>query len=354
MAPASLRVHRVSASRRSAGDGSAALVLAAWDRDGGAGLAALPEAPGLALPLETLGAEVLGQSAYAVAGRWARFTERRPWLEDSLAWQAFGALETALADLCARRHGLPLWQWLGGAARRGVAAAVTVPLEDGEEDPAALAARLGRARALGARGCTVWLGRDELPRALRLLGQLRAPPGPGLPLRLAFGSSAAGVPDRDLWPQLEALHLELVVDAPNGPGATPRALRRIGTEAALRRAILEGPVRALVLDPIRWGGPPGVARIAAVARAFQVELALGCETPLELSLALARHLTAATGMATLPVELDPTVSATALGNPAGAGPLAPWIPGAAPGLGIDPAALAGEPVFSLEQVEARR
>src|SRR5437870_5359169 len=115
MAPASLRVHRVSASRRSARDGSAALVLAAWDRDGG------------------------------------------------------------------------------------------------EEDPAALAARLGRARALGARGCTVWLGRDELPRALRLLGQLRAPPGPGLPLRLAFGSSAAGVPGRDLWPQLEALHLELVV-----------------------------------------------------------------------------------------------------------------------------------------------
>lgn len=194
------------------GAAGSAVLLEAWNGTGARGLAVARAGPEAFQRLQAMAGGVLDQPFLAGESRWRRHLGEQPWLDDPGYWRAVGALEAALADLQARASGMPLWRWLGGAARRTVATARADP-------PAAIVVL-------------------EHPRPWTLLAD----------------------------------------------------------------SILAREFQLIAVDPIEWGGPEGVRRLDAIARAFQLELALLEGVPVAPARALAIHLSFTTSMATWPLD----------------------------------------------------
>jgi L-alanine-DL-glutamate epimerase-like enolase superfamily enzyme len=177
------------------GPGGPLVLVEVWNAAGAIGLAALAATDGL-------------PSAVRACRRALAPTATEPaassWLEPSLEWAAWGAVETARADLAARVAGVPLWLWLGG---------------DGSGN--------GSARAGGSLA----------PIAADRIG-----------------------------------------------GANERGWQ------ALERRVLDRSIDVVRVGPVAVGGPEGVRRLDAIARAWQLELALVAETGLLVSQALSAHL----------------------------------------------------------------
>jgi L-alanine-DL-glutamate epimerase-like enolase superfamily enzyme len=130
-------------------------------------------------------------------------------------------------------------------------------------------------------------------------------------LALALPESDAAIPPAEALLALAALDLAaraagvpaavlLGAAAPRGavpvepvPDPLPRGWVRLPADPAALRESLMAPHTLLILaDPMAAGGPGGLRRLAAAARAFQVELALAPAVAHPLALAAAAQLRA--------------------------------------------------------------
>jgi L-alanine-DL-glutamate epimerase-like enolase superfamily enzyme len=225
------------------------ILVELWTRDGASGIGRVPDSAGMLERIWRLGSESVGMSVADASRRWTRAVPEGGWLSDLDEWRALGVLETAALDLQARLRGLPLWLWLGGGWRWAVSVVIRQPPHFVDADP------------LGISDAAVT--------------------GLGLDIRADGGAPARFVS------------------------------RPLSSWSEARNAILAGTVRALVVDPLAAGGPAGVARLDAIARAFRLELAIAAVEPSLFDQTLAIHLAVASRMATLPVQL-PSLSETDL------------------------------------------
>jgi L-alanine-DL-glutamate epimerase-like enolase superfamily enzyme len=106
--------------------------------------------------------------------------------------------------------------------------------------------------------------------------------GLGLPAALLLGAAVPPSPPAPLAPL---------------PAPLPAGWRHLPPRgaAALREALLDPATLLILADPVEAGGPAGLRRLSAAARAFQVEVALAPAVAHPLALAAAAHLRAGLG-----------------------------------------------------------
>ena len=262
------------------------------------------------------------------------------------AWAAVGG---ALADLAARREGLPLAAALSGAAAAPSAAPPAVPtaaLVDGDT-PEQVASAGAAAVARGFGTFKLKVGNRPLATDVARVAALRAVIPPDAALRLdangAWGSAAAAgieavAPFR---PELleepchgldELRRLQATTDVPLAVDESLPAL------ADLHRHLPLG-VAAAVLKPSALGSPPAVLAAVAALRAGGTEVVVSSFLDSAVGVATAAHVAAAVpaGPAAGPAAgLDTSVllAADVCEPPAVRGG-ALWLP-AGPGLGLAP------------------
>ena len=254
------------------------------------------------------------------------------------------ALETALADLAARREGLPLARLLGGTGPLAVPVNAALGALD--------AGCAGRAAAALARGFGIAKIKVGLADVETELGRLRALAAETGGLRLRLDANRAWA-DADAWRFLTAI-ADLPIDGVEEPLAVPTAERLARLQAVLPFAIAVDEslpalgldavlaaraARRLVVKPARAGGIAATLALARKAREAGVELVLTSVVDSVVGVAAAAHLAAA-----LPDAGAGLAHGLATGDwlAADLGPALPLDRGvmtlpAGPGLGFDPA-----------------
>ncbi|MDK9724619.1 MAG: o-succinylbenzoate synthase [Sterolibacteriaceae bacterium MAG5] len=208
------------------------------------------------------------------------------------------ALETALADLAARRDGLPLARFLGGTGPLAVPVnAALGPLDAG---------CAGRAAAALARGFAIAKIKLGLADVDTELGRLRALAAEAGGLRLRLDANRAWA-DADAWGFLTAV-ADLPIDGVEEPLMEPTLERLAQLQAQLPfviavdeslpdlgvDAVLAAPaVRRLVVKPARIGGIAATLALARKAQQAGVELVLTSVVDSVVGVAAAAHLAAA-------------------------------------------------------------
>jgi glucarate dehydratase len=186
--------------------------------------------------------------------------------------EAIGRAELTRIDALCRRHGVPLHTWLGGALRSRVSLAIAMPI-------AAVA-------VVGANVRRVALVSTEtdIARLVALLGAAAKTLGPDVELALQLD---AQVPPNALGALREAgrrLRLAYIADPcadlvtacrAFGRGAPPLAVSaHRHSPRDLARAMRDGGVQVLLIDPVRVGGPEAARAWSVAADLTGVELAL--------------------------------------------------------------------------------
>ncbi|AUG80574.1 hypothetical protein CFP65_5894 [Kitasatospora sp. MMS16-BH015] len=272
-------------------------------------------------------------------GRFARLTVR-------------GALDQAAADLAARRAGLPLWRWLGGAAARPVRRYANLNRALRSRTPEEHAAVAAAAVAVGytAVKCAPF---DGLPPAERLLGGLarlravrRAAPEAELMLdvhHLLTLSQVFAVSE-----ELRALDLRWLEDAaalddPAGLAVlaaaeiAPLAGGEFATDPGeLAEALADGRLAWVLPDVKHAGGLAAARRLATAAQAAGAGVSLHNPSG-PIATAMSTHLAIACGPA---VETEFAFGEAdwrhATIRPSEV-PDGPWLlPAEGPGLGVEP------------------
>lgn len=251
------------------------------------------------------------------------------------------ALETALADLAARRDGLPLARFLGGTGPLAVSVNAALGTLD--------AGCAGRAAAAQARGFGVAKIKVGLADVDTELGRLRALAAEAGGLRLRLDANRAWA-EADAWRFLTAV-ADLPIDGVEEPLAEPTVARLARLQAELPFAIAADEslpdlgvdavlaaraVRRLVVKPARIGGIAATLALARKAQQAGVELVLTSVVDSVVGVAAAAHLAAALpGMGLAHGLATGEWLATDLGPPLPIDGGAMTLP-AGPGLGFDP------------------
>lgn len=204
------------------------------------------------------------------------------------------AVETAQADLAARRAGLPLWRHLGGTRGEVAVNAALGPLDDD------LPARLAAARDQGYPVGKIKVGLAPVEEEIARLKALN----PELTLRLDANRAWS---DGDAARFLAAV-AALPIDGVEEPLAAPAPAKLARLQAALpfpiaideslpqfgADALIEArAVRRFVLKPARLGGIAATQAVAAKARAAGIEVVLTSVVDSAIGVTAAAHLAAA-------------------------------------------------------------
>ncbi len=211
------------------------------------------------------------------------------------------AAETAFADLTAQAYGRPLGRYLKEEAAEDVAVNATLGI-DSPEVSAQVAARLV---GEGYR-CLKLKAGDEPPGALEArVAAVRQASGPAVSLRLDFNGCLRMAGAADVLAAVAPFGIEYA-EQPIAAAAAPSvlaALRRaspvpIAADEAVRdlgsaRVLLEaGAVDALVVKPVRVGGPRQAAAIIELAREAAVPVIVSTLFETGVGLAVALHVAA--------------------------------------------------------------
>jgi glucarate dehydratase len=206
--------------------------------------------------------------------------------------EAIGTAEFDRLDATCRAYGVPLNTWLGGAVRPRVLLAGMQPLDavtgapadvwrvaltSAENDAARLVAMLGAAADTVGPVVELALHLDGqvLPNALGMLRDV------GRRLKLAYIAD----PCADLETACRAF----------GCGAPPLAISaHLHAPRDLARAMRDGGVQVLLIDPVRVGGPEAARMWSIAAELTGVELAVVAHEDVALAAELASTLRAAT------------------------------------------------------------
>ncbi|MCX8018133.1 MAG: o-succinylbenzoate synthase, partial [Rhodocyclaceae bacterium] len=231
-------------------------------------------------------AVIAALAAWACRPASADFTQLPP--------EARWAIETAQADLAARRAGSPLWRHLGGRRGEVEINAALGALDDG------LPARLAQAAAQGFRIGKLKVGLAPVDEEIARLKALDAT------LRLRLDANRA-------WSETDAarfLHamVDLPIEAVEEPLAQPTLEKLAQLQAKLpfslaldeslpsfghEAVIATRAVRRLVLKPARLGGIAATRVIAATAQAAGIEVVLTAVVDSAIGVAATAHLAAA-------------------------------------------------------------
>jgi L-alanine-DL-glutamate epimerase-like enolase superfamily enzyme len=251
----------------------------------------------------------------------------RPLLDQSARWRShgeapgYGLVECALADLAARRAGLPLGLWLGGTAHESLPLAVVV--DDIERAPQDAALLVIRARD--------W--RDAIDAAKTLRGREAAGTQGRRNIAVDLGGGLTSLDSAAFDAAAKTIGIDLAID----PAPDILTARKLATAVALRAvpghladvaaALEEDRAQAIVADAGAWG-PAGMLRLAALCRVFQASLHVASAAH-PIATAFAAHLARATPAATCIVVLDELFAFATRATP-----------GLGGGLALDPAGLA--------------
>jgi glucarate dehydratase len=186
--------------------------------------------------------------------------------------EAIGREELARIEALCRRHGVSLHTWLGGALRSRVSVAIAMPIDVPSAVPA------------GVRRVCLVSAETDVARLLALLGAAADRLGPGVELALQLD---AQVPPNALGALREAgrrLKFAYIADPSADLVMACRAFGRGGPPLAvsahrhtprdLARAMRDGGVQVLLIDPVRVGGPDAARAWSVAADLTGVELAL--------------------------------------------------------------------------------
>lgn len=208
--------------------------------------------------------------------------------------EARWAIETAQADISARRAALPLWRHLSGARGEIEVNAALGPLDD------ALPERLTAAAAAGFRVGKIKVGRAPIEEEI---ARLKALP---TTLRLRLDANRA-LSDDEARRFLTAI-TDLPIDAVEEPLAQPTLEKLAALQAMLPYAlaldeslprfchesvIAARAVRRLVLKPARFGGIAMTTAIAQAARGAGLEVVLTSVVDSAIGVTATAHLAAA-------------------------------------------------------------
>lgn len=208
------------------------------------------------------------------------------------------AIETAQADIAARRAGIPLWRHLGGTVEHIMVNAALGPLDDSCTEHARAA--LVQGFAIGKLKVGIGNPNEELARLHALVDATEGR------LRLRLDANRA-------WTQADAERFlsaitGLPIDAVEEPLAQPTlaslAALQEGLPYALaideslpqfgaEKLIEARAVRRLVLKPARLGGIAATQAIAAAAREAGIETVLTSVIDSAIGVTAAAHLAAA-------------------------------------------------------------
>jgi L-alanine-DL-glutamate epimerase-like enolase superfamily enzyme len=261
--------------------------------------------------LKRLCVALLGQPVFAAAERWARHTSRAGPHACGPTWTALSAIENAAADLTARALGVPLYELLGGCARRRLTVAASIVAERREIDH--VTSRVGRLLTLGVQAVVVRSPHAQWRPAHQLLAALRDTFGWDLRLRLALERPLTRDEQHACMASMKNLALEYIEDRAIDAytNDSPRCTRAAVREWDSIADTLRSPAYAVVnLSVMGWGGVPGIERIGAACRVLRREVVLSCDTTMGADLPLSTHvalaLPAATMGVTIPLGLDDT------------------------------------------------
>lgn len=204
------------------------------------------------------------------------------------------AIETAQADLAARRAGVPLWRHLGDTSGEIAINAALGPLDD--DTPARIADALARGYRIGKIKVGIAPVEEEIARLKAL----------DAPLLLRLDANRA-------WSDDDALRFltaiaDLPIDGVEEPLAAPEPAKLAALQAAVPYAlaideslpllgiealIATQAVRRLVLKPARLGGIVATMALARAARAAGIEIVLTSVVDSAIGVIAAAHLAAA-------------------------------------------------------------
>jgi L-alanine-DL-glutamate epimerase-like enolase superfamily enzyme len=244
--------------------------------------------------IRRFGPKLLGRPVFAAAERWSQFAALLGPHALGPNWAAFSAIENASADLCARALGVPLYELLGGHARRRIAVAMSLTCRHGNIEP--LIARARHLLSLGVEAILVRTTRLDWRAAVLCLGALREAFGPDLRLRLAFLRPLSPDDHEYCLRAVAPLGLEYIQDATVQlrPSDAPRCTRRAIRDWDCVADVLRSPAfPAFSLSVLGWGGVAGITRLAVAARVFHRDIVLssdvvdGQEAALSAQIALA-------------------------------------------------------------------
>lgn len=240
-------------------------------------------------------------------------------------WQALAGLETACAEVAAKRFGVPLVRLLGAAEDATSVRAVCVlpsAILPGVVPRAELAAHLAdlgnaarvveyavAARARHGFGCFKYKSAGVgAAWDLAVMCGLRAALGPGAALRIDPNASYATAEAVDVCRALEPLALEYYEDPTDGIDGLARVRRQVTRPIASNMAAVEwghlapaarrGAPDVVLADLFLWGGVEPYRDVAAAADALGLGCALhsfyesGVATAANVHLALGLGLTA--------------------------------------------------------------
>ncbi|MDX1624633.1 MAG: dipeptide epimerase [Gemmatimonadota bacterium] len=228
-------------------------------------------------------AGTLGDDPYAIQAIEARWSP----LRESASAKA--ALSMALHDLIGRRHGLPLYRWLGLDLERVPPTSFTIGIGTSGET---------RRKVEEAAGCPILkvkMGFEDDVETLRAVRDLT-----GKPIRVDAneGWSREGALDR--LPALEEAGVELLeqpVAAADVEGlariAAATSIPVFADESCRTRADLPGlvgVVEGINVKLAKCGSIVEAATLMRAARAFGLEVLLGCMVESSLGIAAAAHL----------------------------------------------------------------
>jgi glucarate dehydratase len=206
--------------------------------------------------------------------------------------EAIGREEFARIDALCRRHDVPLHTWLGGALRTRVSFAVAMPIAAVSTVP------------VGVRRVCLVSTESDVAKLIAALGAAASKLGPDVELALQLD---AQVPPNALGALREAgrrLKLAYIADPcadlvtacrAFGRGAPPLAVSaHLHAPRDLARAMRDGGVQVLLIDPVRVGGPEAARAWSVAADLTGVELALVAHEDNAQTAQLASTLRAAT------------------------------------------------------------
>ena len=229
--------------------------------------------------------------------------------------KVFGAFEAALADLCARREGVPLAEWLGGMVRDRVpySAYLFYKFAEHIEQPYE-ADRWGA--ALDAEGIVRQAGRmigDFGFRSIKLKAGVFEPGLEAdalLALRAAFPDHPLRIDPNGNWSVATAQHiaqrlgseLEYYEDPVPTLGDMAALREATGLELATNMVVCDvaefrenarlGAVQTILLDHHAWGGFRATRELAAMCRTFGLRLSMHSNSHAGISLMAMTHLAA--------------------------------------------------------------
>jgi glucarate dehydratase len=206
--------------------------------------------------------------------------------------EAIGREEFARIDVLCRRHGVSLHTWLGGALRTRISCAVAMPIDAASAVPE------------GVRRVCLVSTESDVSKLIASLGAAAGRLGPDVELALQLDAqvppNALGAL-RDAGRQLKLAYIadpcaDLVTACRAfGRGAPPLAVSaHRHAPRDLARAMRDGGVQVLLIDPVRVGGPEAARAWSVAAELTGVELALIASEDDEQTAQLASTLRAAT------------------------------------------------------------